>query len=140
MCSVAQGDLAGALTAYRDGLEIAARLAASDPGNAGWQRDLSVSHIKIGDVRVAQGDLAGALIAYQDSLDIAARLAASDPGNAVWQGDLAVSHFKIGNVRVAQGDLAGALIGLSGRPGCHGAAGGKRSRQCRLAARPVGQP
>ena len=39
---VAQGDLAGALTSYRDSLAIAERLAKSDPGNAGWQRDLSV--------------------------------------------------------------------------------------------------
>jgi hypothetical protein len=27
-------------------------------GNAGWQRDLSVSFNKVGDVQVAQGDLA----------------------------------------------------------------------------------
>ena len=38
-------------------LAIADRLARSDPGNAGWQRDLSVSYNKIGDVQVAQGDL-----------------------------------------------------------------------------------
>ena len=33
------------------------RLAKSDPGNAGWQRDLSVSYDKVGDVQVAQGNL-----------------------------------------------------------------------------------
>ena len=55
----AQGDLAGALKAYSDGLAIADRLAKSDPGNAGWQRDLSVSYEKVGDVQVAQGDLPG---------------------------------------------------------------------------------
>jgi hypothetical protein len=38
---VAQGDLAGALKSYRDCLAIAERLAQSDPGNAGWQRDLA---------------------------------------------------------------------------------------------------
>ena len=43
---VRRGDLAGALTSYRDGLAIADRLAKSDPGNAGWQRDLSVSYEK----------------------------------------------------------------------------------------------
>ena len=61
------------------------RLATSDPGNAGWQRDLSVSYTKIGDVQVAQGDLAGALKSYKDGLGIADRLATSDPGNAGWQ-------------------------------------------------------
>ena len=58
---VAQGDLAGALTSYRDSLAIRERLAQADPGNAGWRRDLAVSHNKIGNVQVAQGDLAGAL-------------------------------------------------------------------------------
>ena len=42
----AQGDLTAALAAYRASLEIRERLAAADPGNAGWQRDLSVSQDK----------------------------------------------------------------------------------------------
>ena len=58
---------------------------------AGWQRDLSVSFEKVGDVQVAQGDLAGALKSYRDSLAIMKRLAKSDPGNAGWQRDLSVS-------------------------------------------------
>jgi hypothetical protein len=37
-----QGDLTGALEAYRASLAIRQRLAAQDPANAGWQRDLSV--------------------------------------------------------------------------------------------------
>ena len=56
-----QGDLAGALAAYRESLAVRRRLAEADPSNAGWQRDLSVSHEKIGDVLRDQGDLAGAL-------------------------------------------------------------------------------
>ena len=44
---------------------ILSKLADSDPGNAGWQRDLSVSWERLGDVRQAQGDLAGALQAYK---------------------------------------------------------------------------
>ena len=72
---VAQGDLAEALKAYRDGLAIRERLAQADPGNAGWQRDLSVRTSSIGDVLVAQGDLAEALKSYRDGLAIAERLA-----------------------------------------------------------------
>jgi tetratricopeptide (TPR) repeat protein len=106
---VAQGDLAGALKSYRDGLAIREHLATSAPGNAGWQRDLSVSFEKVGDIQVAQGDLAGALKSYRDGLGIRERLATSAPGNAVWQRDLSVSLEKVGNVEVAQGDLAGAL-------------------------------
>ncbi|HSU03933.1 MAG TPA: tetratricopeptide repeat protein, partial [Acetobacteraceae bacterium] len=88
---------------------IREHLAAQDAGNAEWQRDLSVSHERIGDVRRAQGDVEGALAAYRASLAIAERLAAHDAGNAAWQRDLSISHNKIGDVRQAQGDLDGAL-------------------------------
>ena len=91
----AQGDLTGALQAYEADLAITERLAALDPGNAEWQRDLSVSWEKLGNVRQAQGDLTGALQAYEAAQAFAERLAALDPGNAGWQRDLIVSHCKI---------------------------------------------
>lgn len=69
-CRWREGDLAGALTSYREVLAIIGRLAQSDPGNADWQRDLSVSYDNVGDVRMAQGDLPGALKSYRDSLAI----------------------------------------------------------------------
>ena len=43
----AQGDLTAALAAYRASWENSARLAAADPGNAGWQRDLWVSYSRM---------------------------------------------------------------------------------------------
>ncbi|MDP8256308.1 MAG: tetratricopeptide repeat protein [Candidatus Alcyoniella australis] len=85
------------------------RLATADPSNTGWQRDLSVSHNKLGDVLRAQGDLAGALREYRAALEISERLATADPSNAKRQRDLSISHEKLGNVLRAQGDLAGAL-------------------------------
>jgi hypothetical protein len=48
--AVAYGDLEEADAAYRACLAIRERLAAADPSNAGWQRDLSVSQNKVGDV------------------------------------------------------------------------------------------
>ncbi len=89
------GDLAGALGAYRESLAVSQRLAAADPSNAGWQRDLSVSQEKLGDVLRAQGDLAGALGAYRESLAVSQRLAAADPSNAGWQRDLSVSYWRM---------------------------------------------
>ena len=67
----AQGDLDGALAAYGESLELRQRLAETDPSNAIWQRDLSVSHSNVGDGLRAQGDLDGALAAYRESLGIA---------------------------------------------------------------------
>ena len=107
--AVAYGNLPAALTSYQASLGIAERLAKADPDNAGWQRDLSVSHNKIGDVQVAQGNLPAALTSYQASLGIRERLARADPDNAGWQRDLSVSRDKIGDVQVAQGNLPAAL-------------------------------
>jgi tetratricopeptide (TPR) repeat protein len=106
---LAAGDRAGALAAYQESLVIARKLAAADPGNAGWQRGLSVGLNRVGDVKVATGDRDGALADYQESLAIVRKLAAADPGNAGWQHDLSVSLDKVGDVRLAAGDRAGAL-------------------------------
>jgi hypothetical protein len=47
---VAQGNLPEALKSFRDGLAIRDRLAQADPGNAGWQRDLIVSCVKLAGI------------------------------------------------------------------------------------------
>ena len=94
---------------YSEGLAIVERLAQSDPGNARWRRDLSVSYDKVGDVQLAQGNLPEALKSFRDGLAIRDRLAKADPGNAGWQRDLSVSYDKVGDVLVAQGDLPEAL-------------------------------
>jgi hypothetical protein len=80
------------------------RLAAADPSNAGWQRDLSVSHERIGDVLRAQGDLGGALQAYRADLAVAERLAAADPSNAGWQRDVMVSCWRMADMAEKSGD------------------------------------
>ena len=105
----ARGNLEAALKAYQDSLAIREKLAAQDPSNTEWQRDLSVSFNKIGDVQRARGNLDAALKAYQDSLAIAEKLAAQDPSNTEWQRDLSVSFNKIGDVQSARGNLDAAL-------------------------------
>lgn len=66
------------------------RLAQADPSNTEWQRDLSISHEKIGGVRLAQGDVPGALATFSESLSIRQRLAQADPSNTQWQRDLSL--------------------------------------------------
>jgi len=104
----AQGDLAGALRYFTDDLAIAKRLAASDPANATWQRDLSLSLYSLGSLAEAQGDLAGALRYFTDDLAIAERLAASEPANAKWQEDLANTHLHLGRLARRQGRFGDA--------------------------------
>jgi tetratricopeptide (TPR) repeat protein len=105
----ARGDLTAAKAAFTVALHVTKQCLASNP-NTQWQRDLSVSHDRIGDVLVAQGDGPGALLAYRNSLGIAEALAARDPANTQWQRDVSVSHDRIGDVLVAQGDGPGALL------------------------------
>ena len=99
---------AAALEAYRECLRVRERLAAQDPTNAGWQRDLSASHNRVGDVLLAQGDAVGALEAYRETLRVHERLAAQDPTNADWQRDLSVSYFRLARVCEVSDDSQGA--------------------------------
>jgi hypothetical protein len=112
-----RGNLDAALASYRDSLAIADRLATSDPGNAGWQRDLSVSYNKVGDVQVAQGDLAGALKSYRDSLAIADRLGFRLGPTR----DIAAPSARTGNRCSLLKGASGAcrsLRGVNGQQGC----------------------
>ena len=72
------GDLAGALAAYQESLDIARKLAAQDPDSVETQHDVMLSLNVIGDVNGRAGDPSGELAAYEESLDIARKLAAKD--------------------------------------------------------------
>ena len=106
---LAAGDLSRSMASFRNGLEISERMVWDDPRNAEWQRELSVSHSRLGDVQRSQGDLAGALASFRKAMEISERLARQDPSNDEWQRDLNVNHGKLGNVQLTQGDLTGAL-------------------------------
>ena len=72
--------------------------AADNSANTEWQRDLSISLEKLGEVTAAAGDLTTARDHYQASLDIAARLAAADPANTQWQRDLSFVRQRIADL------------------------------------------
>jgi tetratricopeptide (TPR) repeat protein len=101
---VAQGYLTEALKSYRESLAIRERLAKADPNNAGWQRDLSLSYEKVGDVLVAQGNLTEALKSHRESLAIRERLAKADPNNASWQRELAIINERLGAVYIKRNE------------------------------------
>ena len=52
-----RGKLDMAFATYQGAQALAEHSAKSDPGDAEWQRVLSVSYEKVGDMRVAQGNL-----------------------------------------------------------------------------------
>jgi hypothetical protein len=63
------------------------KLAAGDPSNAQWQRDLMVSHAKLGEVAARAGDKAAARREFSAGLTIMERLCRLDPTNATWRTD-----------------------------------------------------
>ena len=65
---MAQGDVSGALESYEARHAITERLAASDAGNAGWQRDLWVSLWRLREIPesgVTWGDIVTRMEAMQ---------------------------------------------------------------------------
>ena len=83
---------------YRQLLERQQRLAKAEPDRADYQRDLSVSYERMGDLYVALGQGEAARQAYQGSLEIRERLAKAEPDRADAQLDLVISLVKIGTV------------------------------------------
>jgi tetratricopeptide (TPR) repeat protein len=98
-----------ALKHYQDGLKIRRQLAEADPKDAGKQRGLLVSFIKLGDVYVTLGRTEEALKYFDDSLKISRQLAQADPQDAQKQRNLSVSFSNLGNVYVQLGRTADAL-------------------------------
>ena len=75
--------------AYYQRMRAAAMAALENaPTSTTRQRDLSFSHVMIGEVQQAQDNLQSALTNYQASIAIGQTLAAADPGNTEWQRDL----------------------------------------------------
>lgn len=98
------GDNRKAFKKYQQSQLLLAQLVKAEPDNLNLQRDLSVSHNKVGDMHLKSGDNAAALKAYQDGLAIAKKLAELDPDVVEWQTDLVVSYFKLSQILIERQD------------------------------------
>ena len=83
-----QGDSAGALALYEEGLAATDKAAATHPEDASAQRDLATALEHVGDLLQARGNPAGAAKIYTREAEVARALAARAPdnpnGNAPW--------------------------------------------------------
>ena len=84
-----QGELSAALSSYQRSLAIRARLVKADSGNAAWQRDLAVSHGRLGTTRMRQGSHDEAASALRQGREIIAQLVQRLPDNPTLRADLA---------------------------------------------------
>jgi tetratricopeptide (TPR) repeat protein len=103
-------DVAKKAQAYlQQSLNILRTLVDQDKSNIGWQRDLSWSYQKVGEVLEVQGRLPEALDSYYQGLAIAKRLTEQDKSNTALQRGLLISYTKIGSVLEALGRFPEAL-------------------------------
>ena len=106
---LALGDTNAAIERYVELVRDHEQLVAGEPDRADYQRDLSVSYSKLGDLQGALGNGAQALELFTRSLRIAERLAAAEPDRADYQSDLSVSYDRLGDLQGALGNGAEAL-------------------------------
>jgi serine/threonine protein kinase/tetratricopeptide (TPR) repeat protein len=113
----AQGNLDGALAAFRSALTIREALARSpndgkaamDPADQDRRADYAISHERVGDALFAKGDASGALAEYKAALELELALVAVDPRREEHQQRVARGHAKVGEVLGARGEGSGAL-------------------------------
>ncbi|MFN6106490.1 MAG: hypothetical protein ACK5EA_18815, partial [Planctomycetaceae bacterium] len=91
----ALGDGPAARDAFQKSLDIAQKLASAEPDRADYQRDLSVSFNKMGDLELSQGNVAAARDAFQKDLEIAITLANREPDRADYQVDVVLSLIQM---------------------------------------------
>jgi hypothetical protein len=84
----AKGRLEDALAAYREYLAIFQRLAATDPSNVGWQRDLALAHNKLGQAFQDIGDEKNAQSSYRSAVEAMEWAIAMSPGTVMWKQEL----------------------------------------------------
>jgi len=104
-----RGDLAGGLSSYNEALTIQRKLASFDPKIVDWQRDLSITLVRIATALKLQGNMQGALTNYRDALQIREKLAAQDPQNASLALDLSWGLEKLGEALYGEGNVGAAL-------------------------------
>jgi tetratricopeptide (TPR) repeat protein len=105
----AQGRRKDALNEYETAKVILLQLTQENPDNAGWLRDLSGLHSRIGAIWDVEGLRGDALREYEACKVLGATLTRQDPQNERWRRNLAVSHGNIGTILEANGQQDEAL-------------------------------
>ena len=103
------GNTAGAIESGKKALNIRASLLASDPRNAGLQRELSSSCFKVGTLLWETGDMSEAADYLRQALRLREDLAYADPADVGRQYELSSAYDRLGMLVLEQGDTVGAL-------------------------------
>ncbi|MCP3658864.1 MAG: tetratricopeptide repeat protein, partial [Bacteroidetes bacterium] len=93
-----------ALQLYQQAHQLFKILASKHPQDTGFQRDLSASHARLGDIYLRLGETDKALTASQAMLAIAEHLSALDSQSTDFQRDLSASHARLGDIYLRLGE------------------------------------
>jgi len=105
---IALGETSAAMKRAEEVHAALVEQARDEPDRADYQRDLSVSYSKMGDLFRALGQGENARKAFQQSLEIAEKLARAEPDRADYQRDLSVSYNKMGDLCLSEGRVEAA--------------------------------
>jgi tetratricopeptide (TPR) repeat protein len=95
----AQGKLEVAHAAFGQCLAINRRLAAQDPGNAGWQRDLAVTYLALARVEARAERHEAALGRYEQAVRIYDELAETGRTNEQWTSERESAASELARLR-----------------------------------------
>src|SRR5262249_26319103 len=105
-----QGDIAGALVATRESLDIRRAVLSNNPKNVDLGTDLSTALYQFGDALKANGEFASSFEAYRESVEISRTLVRDNPTNLDLQRLLSIGLERMGNLHFAAGNYAEALV------------------------------
>ncbi|MHC4273274.1 MAG: protein kinase domain-containing protein [Planctomycetota bacterium] len=93
---VRTGRLSEAGKYYDESLKIGRELAAEEPHNTKFQRDLSVVYNRVGDLLRMTGEYDLAIARHEEALRVRTRLLEQDPANSRYRRDIGVCHLFLG--------------------------------------------
>jgi tetratricopeptide (TPR) repeat protein len=104
-----QGRTDLAIVAFENSLATAEKLAADEPTNQAWLRELTFSHTHLAAARAQAGELRLALEHQRKGLALTEQMAAQDATNASSQSDLADRLWQLGELLVRDAEPEPAL-------------------------------
>ena len=91
--------MAAALQSYRQSVAIAEQLAAGEPANSGWQRELALGHGRVAMLLVRQGLPRAAAAALKQGHAIVLRLRQLAPNDVVLARDVVWFEERLAELR-----------------------------------------
>jgi eukaryotic-like serine/threonine-protein kinase len=98
-----------AVPMYQESVRVAEALAAAEPGNTSYQRQVSNNLAWLADAQEYSGALEQALADRERQLKLLADVERANPGDMKIQREIMTAHRSLGRLLASRGDIAGGL-------------------------------